>query len=75
MNHSPAVRTTATTLALTLGAALTLPNTAIAAEGTQKERCAGVALKGKNDGAAAPGTSCAGGQVSVDAPLRGLWRR
>ena len=44
-------------LALAAGNALT--GTAIAAEGA-KEKCYGVALKGKNDCAAGPGTSCAG---------------
>jgi uncharacterized membrane protein len=58
--------TTAATLALALGAAL-----AMAAGATQaadamdktsmdKEKCYGVALKGKNDCAAGPGTTCAG---------------
>lgn len=49
------------TLALTiaLGTAFaTLP--AAAAEARAKEKCYGVALKGKNDCAAGPGTSCAG---------------
>ena len=47
-------------LGLAAGQALT--GTAIAAEGAKdaKERCYGVALKGKNDCAAGPGTSCAG---------------
>ena len=44
-------------LALAGGNALT--GTAFAAEGA-KEKCYGVALKGKNDCAAGPGTSCAG---------------
>jgi uncharacterized membrane protein len=37
-----------------------LANSAAAAEGVQKEKCYGVALKGKNDCAAGPGTTCAG---------------
>ena len=52
--------TTAAALALALGSALTLANTAVADSGAQKEKCYGVALKGKNDCAAGPGTTCAG---------------
>jgi uncharacterized membrane protein len=52
--------TTAAALALALGSALTLANTAMADAGAQKEKCYGVALKGKNDCAAGPGTTCAG---------------
>lgn len=45
-------------LALALGAAFTaMP---AAAQPADKEKCFGVALKGKNDCAAGPGTSCAG---------------
>lgn len=45
-------------LALALGAAFTaLP---AAAQTADKEKCFGVALKGKNDCAAGPGTTCAG---------------
>ncbi|WP_120218296.1 MULTISPECIES: BufA1 family periplasmic bufferin-type metallophore [unclassified Sphingopyxis] len=40
-------------------AAGTLATPAAAADGA-KEKCYGVALKGKNDCAAGPGTSCAG---------------
>lgn len=49
-------------LALALGTALTLaaPMTAHAAE---KEKCYGVSMKGKNDCAAGPGTSCAGSSM------------
>lgn len=60
MSRSIAVQTTAAALALALGAALTLANTATAGEGAAQEKCFGVALKGKNDCAAGPGTSCAG---------------
>lgn len=55
-NHIPL-----STLALTvaLGTAFaTLP--AAAAEAGAREKCYGVALKGKNDCAAGPGTTCAG---------------
>lgn len=38
----------------------TSPVTAAAGEAGAKEKCFGIALKGKNDCAAGPGTSCAG---------------
>jgi uncharacterized membrane protein len=45
-------------LAVALGAAFTtLP---VAAQSADKEKCFGVALKGKNDCAAGAGTTCAG---------------
>jgi uncharacterized membrane protein len=48
----------AVALALALGAAFTaLP---AAAQSADKEKCFGVSLKGKNDCAAGPGTTCAG---------------
>lgn len=46
-------------LALAVGAALTLASAPAAAQ-SEKEKCFGVALKGKNDCAAGPGTTCAG---------------
>ena len=46
-------------LALTAGIAAGLATTPVAAQGA-KEKCYGVALAGKNDCAAGPGTSCAG---------------
>ena len=60
MTQSRSIQTTAAALALALGSALTLVHTASAAEGAEKEKCFGVALKGKNDCAAGPGTTCAG---------------
>ncbi len=49
-----------------LSAAATLAaSPAIAAGVGAKEKCYGVAMKGKNDCAAGPGTSCAG-SVTVD---------
>src|SRR3546814_3058871 len=42
-----------------MAAGSAIGGTAVAAEGA-KEKCYGVALKGKNDCAAGPGTSCAG---------------
>lgn len=57
-------------LALALGAALTLAGAMAttqvhaeengAAQASEKEKCYGVALKGKNDCKAGPGTTCAG---------------
>ncbi|HLA31468.1 MAG TPA: DUF2282 domain-containing protein [Pseudomonas sp.] len=57
-------RTTQTAaLALALGAALSIagaPLTSTSAQAAEDEKCFGVALKGKNDCAAGPGTTCAG---------------
>lgn len=51
----------AAALAFALGAALTTFNAAAQqAQQPDKEKCFGVALKGKNDCAAGPGTTCAG---------------
>jgi uncharacterized membrane protein len=47
-------------LALAMGAALTLVAAPVAAQSADKDKCFGVALKGKNDCAAGPGTTCAG---------------
>jgi len=53
--------TSTAALALALSAALNLATApAIAAEDMSKEKCFGVALKGKNDCAAGAGTTCAG---------------
>jgi uncharacterized membrane protein len=51
---------TATFLAGSLTAALTLASAPASAQGAERERCYGVALAGKNDCAAGPGTTCAG---------------
>lgn len=51
---------TAAALALALGAAMTVAATPVAAQVGEKEKCYGVALKGKNDCKAGAGTSCAG---------------
>jgi uncharacterized membrane protein len=57
MNHAT-TKLPAAALALALGAAFaTLP---AAAQSSDKEKCYGVAMKGKNDCAAGPGTTCAG---------------
>lgn len=45
--------------AAALSAAATLATNPVEAAG-QKEKCYGISLKGKNDCAAGPGTSCAG---------------
>lgn len=50
---------TGATLALSLGAALAMASAPAAAQ-SDKEKCFGVAMKGKNNCAAGAGTSCAG---------------
>ena len=56
---------TAAGLAMALGTALTLASAPVAAQDDKamammNEKCFGVAMKGKNNCAAGPGTSCAG---------------
>ena len=59
MTQTVSTKLPAVALALALGAAFTaLP--AAAAQAADKEKCYGVALKGKNDCAAGAGTTCAG---------------
>jgi uncharacterized membrane protein len=55
-------QTTAISLALAFGAALAVSTSPVSAQdnSVQKEKCFGVALKGKNDCKAGAGTSCAG---------------
>lgn len=62
MNHpTPTTRyASAAALALALGAAMTLAATPAAAQTADKDKCFGVALKGKNDCKAGAGTTCAG---------------
>jgi len=60
MSGNLATRATALTLAMAVGSALALAGTAARADEGGKEKCFGVALKGKNDCAAGAGTSCAG---------------
>lgn len=50
----------AAALVLALGVALTTVAAPAAAQDMDKEKCYGVAMKGKNDCAAGPGTTCAG---------------
>ncbi len=47
-------------LALAMSAALTIAASPAAAQMADKDKCFGVALKGKNDCAAGAGTTCAG---------------
>lgn len=47
-------------LALAMGTAVTLASAHDMATPANQEKCFGVALKGKNDCAGGPGTSCAG---------------
>jgi len=56
---STLVKTTAAAGALAAAATLSLSATAAQAAGA-KEKCYGIALAGKNDCAAGPGTTCAG---------------
>jgi uncharacterized membrane protein len=65
MIKTTSTQTTAAALALALGAALTLASAPAAAQDDEamkkmNEKCFGVALKGKNNCAAGPGTTCAG---------------
>jgi uncharacterized membrane protein len=53
----------AAALALAVGTALALAQAPAQAQSADKEKCFGVALKGKNDCAAGPGTTCAGTSV------------
>ena len=60
--------TTALTLALALGAAISTTSSfaadkAMPEAGAKTEKCFGIALKGKNDCAAGPGTTCAGSSI------------
>lgn len=62
---SPAQAAQAASLALAFGAALALAQGPAQAQqpAADKEKCYGVAMKGKNDCAAGPGTTCAGTSV------------
>ncbi|NQD95267.1 DUF2282 domain-containing protein [Pseudomonas sp. CrR25] len=50
----------AASLALALGAALAISAAPLTAQAADNEKCYGVSMKGKNDCAAGPGTTCAG---------------
>jgi uncharacterized membrane protein len=60
MSRQHIVPSQAAALALALGSALLLAQAPAQAQSADKEKCFGVALKGKNDCAAGPGTTCAG---------------
>lgn len=60
MTTSTPTRYTTAALALAFGAALSMAAAPAAAQSADKEKCFGVALKGKNDCAAGAGTTCAG---------------
>ncbi len=59
-NCKAPTRFTAAAVALALGTALAAGALPATAQKTDTEKCYGVALKGKNDCAAGPGTTCAG---------------
>lgn len=67
MTHPRPGAATCATLALALGAALQLAQAQGDSKANvgagEKEKCYGVAMKGKNDCAAGPGTTCAGTSV------------
>ena len=63
LNVQTTQTTAAAAIALALGSALTLVCAPVAAQDAMtmmNEKCFGVAMKGKNNCAAGPGTSCAG---------------
>ena len=60
MSRQHIIPSPAATLALALGTAFALAQAPAQAQSADKEKCFGVALKGKNDCAAGPGTTCAG---------------
>lgn len=60
MTTSNTTRYASAALALAFGAAMTMAAAPAAAQSADKEKCFGVALKGKNDCAAGAGTTCAG---------------
>ncbi len=60
MTQQDLTRSGAAALALAFGAALALAAAPAAAAEGAKEKCYGVAMKGKNDCKAGAGTSCAG---------------
>lgn len=62
MSKALTAPTTVAALSMALGAALSMAHTAASAQAADKdkEKCYGVALKGKNDCKAGAGTTCAG---------------
>ena len=63
MSLSKPTTSQAAALAIAVGAALALAQVPAHAQPADKEKCFGVSLKGKNDCAAGPGTTCAGTSV------------
>lgn len=57
---NPTRTMTASAMALALGAALSIAAVPDVVQASEMEKCYGVSLKGKNDCAAGPGTTCAG---------------
>ena len=60
MKNTASQAISAAGLALALGAALAISSAPPTAHAADNEKCFGVAMKGKNDCAAGPGTTCAG---------------
>ncbi len=60
MTQTVSMQLSAAALTLAVGAALSMAHAPAHAQSADKEKCFGVALKGKNDCAAGPGTTCAG---------------
>ncbi len=60
MTPSLTSRNAAAALALALGSIIAVSATTSVAQPAETEKCFGVSLKGKNDCAAGPGTTCAG---------------
>ncbi len=60
MSQYHSMQLSAAALTLAVGAALSMAHAPAQAHPADKEKCFGVALKGKNDCAAGAGTTCAG---------------
>jgi uncharacterized membrane protein len=60
MKDTATLTASAAGLALALGTALALSSAPLTAQAADSEKCFGVAMQGKNDCAAGPGTTCAG---------------
>ncbi len=60
MSQYLSMQLSAAALTLAVGAALSMAHAPAQAQPADKEKCFGVALKGKNDCAAGAGTTCAG---------------
>jgi uncharacterized membrane protein len=60
MTQTVSIQLSAAALTLAVGAALAMAHAPAYAQPADKEKCFGISLKGKNDCAAGPGTTCAG---------------